>query len=96
MHEEQKGGRGKRRGQFHDTFALNAGIGQFQQRTEPRHPAVYWPGLQGLVSDPLGWRARLHTREFSFPTRCMFAYHHGYTFTVSDLLKQRLFVTFCK
>lgn len=40
-----------------------SGIGQFQQRTEPRHPAVYWPGLQGLVSDPLAWRARLHTRK---------------------------------
>jgi hypothetical protein len=40
------------------------GIGQFQQRTEPRHPAVYWPGLQGLVSDPLAWRARLHSRKY--------------------------------
>lgn len=51
---------------IYGVFALNAGIGQFQQRTEPRHPAVYWPGLQGLVSDPLAWRARLHTREFGF------------------------------
>ncbi|KYN26898.1 hypothetical protein ALC57_03713 [Trachymyrmex cornetzi] len=40
---------------------ISLGIGQFQQRAEPRHTAVYWPGLQGLVSDPLAWRARLHT-----------------------------------
>ncbi|KAG6803240.1 homeobox protein Nkx-6.1 [Apis mellifera caucasica] len=46
---------------MHAGFTASSGIGQFQQRTEPRHPAVYWPGLQGLVSDPLGWRARLHT-----------------------------------
>ncbi|XP_012141267.1 HGTX homeodomain transcription factor [Megachile rotundata] len=46
---------------MHAGFTASSGIGQFQQRTEPRHPAVYWPGLQGLVSDPLAWRARLHT-----------------------------------
>lgn len=62
----------------HGVFALNAGIGQFQQRTEPRHPAVYWPGLQGLVSDPLGWRARLHTREFPFRD-IYFAYYQIYS-----------------
>jgi len=44
---------------------ISLGIGQFQQRTEPRHTAVYWPGLQGLVSDPLAWRARLHTCKFN-------------------------------
>ncbi|KOX75817.1 Homeobox protein Nkx-6.1 [Melipona quadrifasciata] len=48
---------------MHAGFTASSGIGQFQQRTEPRHPAVYWPGLQGLVSDPLGWRARLHTQR---------------------------------
>ncbi|XP_046624155.1 homeobox protein Nkx-6.2 [Neodiprion virginianus] len=46
---------------MHTGFTASSGMGQFQQRTEPRHPAVYWPGLQGLVSDPLAWRARLHS-----------------------------------
>ncbi|XP_033212169.1 homeobox protein Nkx-6.2-like [Belonocnema kinseyi] len=46
---------------MHTGFTASTGISQFQQRTEPRHPAVYWPGLQGLVSDPLAWRARLHS-----------------------------------
>ncbi|XP_015592229.1 homeobox protein Nkx-6.2 [Cephus cinctus] len=46
---------------MHAGFTASSGMGQFQQRTEPRHPAVYWPGLQGLVSDPLAWRARLHS-----------------------------------
>ncbi|XP_070523209.1 homeobox protein Nkx-6.1 [Cardiocondyla obscurior] len=46
---------------MHAGFTASSGIGQFQQRAEPRHTAVYWPGLQGLVSDPLAWRARLHT-----------------------------------
>ncbi|CAD6237474.1 GSCOCG00002331001-RA-CDS [Cotesia congregata] len=46
---------------MHAGFTASAGLGQFQQRTEARHPAVYWPGLQGLVSDPLAWRARLHS-----------------------------------
>ncbi|KAF7994908.1 hypothetical protein HCN44_004380 [Aphidius gifuensis] len=46
---------------MHAGFTGSAGLGQFQQRTEARHPAVYWPGLQGLVSDPLAWRARLHS-----------------------------------
>ncbi|XP_063987816.1 homeobox protein Nkx-6.2 [Diachasmimorpha longicaudata] len=46
---------------MHAGFTASTGLGQFQQRTEARHPAVYWPGLQGLVSDPLAWRARLHS-----------------------------------
>ncbi|KAG8039776.1 hypothetical protein G9C98_000505 [Cotesia typhae] len=33
---------------MHAGFTASAGLGQFQQRTEARHPAVYWPGLQGL------------------------------------------------
>ncbi|XP_034938094.1 homeobox protein Nkx-6.2 [Chelonus insularis] len=46
---------------MHAGFTASAGLGQFQQRTDTRHPAIYWPGLQGLVSDPLAWRARLHS-----------------------------------
>ncbi|KAK0167158.1 hypothetical protein PV327_004592 [Microctonus hyperodae] len=46
---------------MHAGFTASTGLGQFQQRSEARHPAVYWPGLQGLVSDPLAWRARLHS-----------------------------------
>ncbi|KAK0093090.1 hypothetical protein PV326_014318 [Microctonus aethiopoides] len=46
---------------MHAGFTATTGLGQFQQRSEARHPAVYWPGLQGLVSDPLAWRARLHS-----------------------------------
>lgn len=51
---------------INESFSIFSGLGQFQQRTEARHPAVYWPGLQGLVSDPLAWRARLHSRKFFF------------------------------
>ncbi|XP_043484049.1 homeobox protein Nkx-6.2-like [Leptopilina heterotoma] len=46
---------------MHTGFTTSTGISQFQQRAEQRHPSVYWPGLQGLVSDPLAWRARLHS-----------------------------------
>jgi hypothetical protein len=30
-----------------------------QQQFSRSNPALYWPGLQGLVTNPLAWRDRL-------------------------------------
>jgi hypothetical protein len=45
-----------------------------QQQFSRSNPALYWPGLQGLVTNPLAWRDRLGAAHSESPIFFRFSF----------------------
>ena len=48
-----------------------AGTGNFPALTVTQKAALYWPGIQGLMSNPAVWRDRFH--NLSEYRECLYA-----------------------